>query len=181
MLMSILFEISINALVNAHVWVRSHPFFAPFVNDTSQLRKYVKSIMIHRGGHQTIHDADVQEIVDTAGSNLAMLSLLSTKSDTRKTVEGFEKRHTDQLRILLGLSNKASSASIREQDRQEAFDLLLRIANGEIVEMSYDDPVHRVFLSTHNTIDAICGAHPEGHLVFAMPVTKRAILKLKGK
>jgi hypothetical protein len=169
----------INALVNAHVWVRTHPFFAPFVNDTNELKKYVKSVMMHQGGHQTIHESEVQEIVDTAGSNLAMLTNLSTQSDTRKAVEEFEEEHPDQLRILLGLSNQAWSASIREEDRQKAFDLLLRIANGDIVRMNYDDDIHRFFLSRHNNIDAICGTHPEGHLVFAMPVTQRAILKLK--
>ena len=137
--------------------------------------------MIHDGGHQTIHEADVQEIVDTAGSNLAMLTNLSTESDTRRAVEKFEKEHTNRLRTLLGLSSQALSVSIREEYRQEAFDLLLRIANGDIVDMSGADVVHRFFLSRHNNTDAICGTHPEGHLVFAMPVTKRAILKLKGE
>jgi len=137
--------------------------------------------MIDQGGHQTIHEADIQEIVDTAGSNLAMLTNLSTQSDTRKAVGELEENHTNQLRTLLGLSSKASSASIREEYRQEAFDLLLRIANGDIVRMNYDNDIHRIFLSRHNNTDAICGTHPEGHLVFAMPVTKRAILKLKGE
>jgi hypothetical protein len=137
--------------------------------------------MIPRGGHQTIHEADVQEIVDTAGSNLAMLTLLSKQSDTRRAVEKFEKEHTNRLRILLGLPSQALRVSIREEYRQEAFDLLLRIANGDIVDMSRGHVVHRFFLSRHGEIEAICGTHPEGHLVFAMPVTKRAILKLKGE
>jgi hypothetical protein len=110
-----------------------------------------------------------------------MLTNLSKQSDTRKAVEEFEEKHTNQLRILLGLSSQAWSASIREEDRQKAFDLLLRIANGDIVEMTHTNKIHRFFLSRHDDIDAICGTHPEGHLVFAMPVTQRAILKLKGE
>jgi len=137
--------------------------------------------MMHQGGHQTIHESEVQGIVDTAGSNLAMLTNLSTYTDTRRAVERFEEEHTNQLRNLLGLSSRDSRVSIREENRQKAFDLLLRIANGDIIWMNYDDDIHRFFLSRHDITFAICGTHPEGHLVLAMPVTKRAILKLKGE
>jgi len=119
--------------------------------------------------NSVVNEAHVHEIVSTAGSNLAELKKLATDVDPLQAVEGLLTKHVSCLRKLM------------IQDKK-AYELLLRIDRGESIYINLGDDDHMLLLSQYDKIDAICGVHPTGRLILAMPVTKKAIqIIMKGK
>lgn len=147
--------------MNAHVWVRTRPFFAPFVSDENELKKYVKSVILKRG-QEVIGDDVIQDIVDTAGSNFVELERLAISSNPTLEIENLVQLHTLYLRKL-------------KTSQKGAYDLLAMIVSGAKVNKCQGDDDHMLLLSRHPDIDAFCCVHPNGHLILAMPVTKKAL------
>ena len=117
--------------------------------------------MIHKG-LTTVNEEIVQQIVDTAGSNLVVLKELASSSNIQAKMQ---TRLDDQIRNLRALSYQ-----------KEAYELLMTIAKGEkLISYTSSNDAHSLLLSQRKNFDAVCGVHPDGHLILAMPVTKKAL------
>jgi hypothetical protein len=59
-------------------------------------------------------------------------------------------------------------------DGLERYELLQAIANGEKI-CHRKSPAAKYLLAQHGEIEPLLGVHPEGHLVFALPMTKESL------
>ena len=114
--------------------------------------------MIARGA-ATVDDEIVQQIVDTAGSNFVRLKDLARSLDPRTQIENLVQHQTLVLRELF-------------EEKNEAYQLLLKIYKEEKVYNDRENKLHSLLLSSDS---AICGVHPNGYLIFSMPVIKKAL------
>ncbi len=60
----------------------------------------------------------------------------------------------------------------------ERFELLHAIASGE-KNTNHASPAANYLLAKHGFVPAFLGIHPTGHLVFALPMTKQALLQIE--
>ena len=59
----------------------------------------------------------------------------------------------------------------------ERYELLLAVARGE--KTSTMTPAAKYLLAKHGDVQAFIGIHPEGHFVFALPMTKQSLVQIE--
>ena len=60
----------------------------------------------------------------------------------------------------------------------ERYELLQAIANGEKIKNAAS-PAAEYLLAKHGDVQAFLGIHPEGHLIFALPMTKESLKQVE--
>ena len=118
--------------------------------------------MIRRGLANNLDEEVIEQIVGMAGSNLIQLRNLAVSREPRKSVEKLIQWQTRTLRVLF-------------VEDEKAYELLLMIAKGEKILVDHGEKLHMLLLTLRENFDAICGVHPDGHLILSMPVTKIAL------
>ena len=131
------------------------------MNDKRELKEYVRSVMI-QGGSAPVDEEIVQQIVETAGSNFLMLKNLANSPNVQAKMQTLLDTQIENLTAL--------------SHQKEAYELLMTIAKGEkLIRFMGSKSSHLLLLSQRDTFDPLCGVHPDGHLILAMPVTKVAL------
>jgi hypothetical protein len=62
----------------------------------------------------------------------------------------------------------------------ERYELLKAIAKGEKIK-NPASPAAKYLLAKHGDVQAFIGIHPEGHFVFALPMTKQLLVQIEQK
>ena len=84
--------------------------------------------------------------------------------------------HTENLMAALDLNDGQTFTRLSIK----RYELLQAVARGEKV-MNPASPAAKYLLAKHGDIQAFFGIHPEGHLVFALPMTKQALMQIEDK
>jgi len=82
--------------------------------------------------------------------------------------------HTEQLKYALDLQ-KGQTFSLLSLRRYE---LLQAVARGEKIE-NVMSPAAKYLLAKHGDVQEFLGIHPEGHLIFALPMTKESLKQVE--
>ena len=82
--------------------------------------------------------------------------------------------HTDHLKYALDLQKGQTFSELS----LERFELVQAVANGEKIE-SATSPAAEYLLAKHGKVQAFLGIHPEGHLIFALPMTKESLKQVE--
>ena len=83
----------------------------------------------------------------------------------------------DHARYLMSALDLEKRQSFSE-DSLERYELLQAIARGEKIRVTKSHAA-KYLLEKHGKIEAFICIHPEGHLVFALPMTKQALIKIE--
>jgi len=121
--------------------------------------------MIQKGS-TTVDEEIVQQIVDTAGSNLLELNRLAECPDPMSVIEDLVQQQTIVLREMY-------------KEQNEAYKLLLKVHKGEKIRVDHGDKRQLLLLSQRGNVKAICGVHPNRYLILSMPVTKKALQNIE--
>ena len=82
--------------------------------------------------------------------------------------------HTEKLKKVLNLEKD----QVFDIASRERYKLLQSIARGDKVVIIESSPA-KYLLAKHGDIQAFLGIHPEGHLVFALPMTKQSLKEVE--
>ena len=81
--------------------------------------------------------------------------------------------HTENLMYALDLNDDQTFS----RSSLKRYELLLAVARGE--KISTMTPAAKYLLAKHGDVQAFIGIHPEGHLVFALPMTKQSLVQIE--
>jgi hypothetical protein len=84
--------------------------------------------------------------------------------------------HTENLMSVLNLQ----TGQIFSVASLQRYELLQAIARGEKIQ-NLTSPAAKYLLAKHGDIEAFLSIHPEGHLVFALPMTKESLKQIDDK
>ena len=82
--------------------------------------------------------------------------------------------HTEKLMSALNLQK----GQLYSEESLDRYELLQAVARGEKVK-NRDSLAAKYLLAKHGDIQAFIGIHPEGHLVFALPMTKQVLMQIE--
>jgi len=155
-------------VVNPHVWKRSVPFYPPTITDEKKLQTFCQELS--KFYYVTkLDDGLALEIVRNLGGCLQMYATLvrAGEKEIPRKLKQLKEFHTDSIRKALDLSTDRQFSRLSI----ERYELLRDIYHGKIVT-AISTPAAENLLAKHAGIDAILGVHPDGHLVFAIPMTR---------
>jgi len=93
--------------------------------------------------------------------------------------EELKKMKADHAQNLMAALDLQKGQSFSELSL-ERYELLQAIARGDKISTK-TNPAAKYLLAKHGDIQAFLGIHPEGHLVFALPMTKQALMQIEDK
>ena len=89
-------------------------------------------------------------------------------------LEKMKESHTENLKYVLDLQKKQTFSG----DSLDRYDLLQAINRGEKIR-NVRCPAAKYLIAKHGDIEAFLGVHPEGHLVFALPMTTYSLKQIE--
>ena len=116
----------------------------------------------------------VDDLVASFGGCLLMYQTLLKQTNVAAALKELKLDHIQYLLYVLDMQ-KGQSFSKASLER---YDLLQAVARGEKI-ISKGSPAAKYLLAKHGEIPAFLGVHPDGHLVFAIPMTKQALLQIE--
>jgi len=115
----------------------------------------------------------VDDIVSSFGGCFIFYEQLLNHTNVADELKHMKKNHTQNLMSVLDLQKGQSFSEVS----LERYELLLAVARGE--KISTMTPAAEYLLAKHGKIEAFIGIHPEGHLVFALPMTKQSLAQIE--
>ena len=114
----------------------------------------------------------MNELISSFGGCLLLYENLldGTSSSVETNLIALKEEHTAQLKSALNLE-KFQSFSVKNL---ELYELLQSVARGEKI-INKESFAAKYLLAKHGDIQAFLGIHPEGHLIFALPMTKKSL------
>ena len=159
-------------IVNPHIWKRAMPIYPPSVEDTAELRKFIKSLGSKLSG--VLSEELVDDMISTFGGCLLEYINLFGSTNIEQKLSVLKGNHTEKLKSALSLQD-GQLFSIESLRRYE---LLQAVARGDKIDLG-DNPAAEYLLAKHGEIDAFLGFHPELYLIFALPMTKRSLEEIE--
>ena len=118
-----------------------------------------------------------EELVDDLISSFVGCFILYRRllkhTNVADELKNMKNNHTQDLMSVLDLQKGQSFSEVS----LERYELLLAVARGE--KISTMTPAAEYLLAKHGKIEAFIGIHPEGHLVFALPMTKQSLVQIE--
>ena len=118
----------------------------------------------------------VDDIVSSFGGCFIFFEQLLKHTNVADELKRMKVVHTENLMYALDLQKGQSFSEVS----LERYELLKAIAKGEKITNTAS-PAAEYLLAKHGKIEAFIGIHPEGHLVFALPMTKQSLVQIEQK
>ena len=114
------------------------------------------------------------ELISSFGGCLLHYENLLQQPNPAKELEKMKATHTDNLKSALDLSEGQDFSAMS----LKRYDLLLAIDRGEKI-IKVTSPAAKYLIAKHGDIEAFLGVHPDGHLVFALPMTTYSLKQIE--
>jgi len=118
----------------------------------------------------------VDDLISSFGGCLLLYQDLLRRSNVAEELKKMKTIHTENLMAALDLNDGQTFTRLSIK----RYELLQAVARGEKV-MNPASSAAEYLLAKHGKIQAFLGIHPEGHLVFALPMTKQALMQIEDK
>ena len=118
----------------------------------------------------------MDDLISSFGGCLLLYQDLLRRSNVAEELKKMKTIHTENLMAALDLNDGQTFTRLSIK----RYELLQAVARGEKV-MNPASPAAKYLLTKHGDIQAFLGIHPEGHLVFALPMTKQALMQIEDK
>ena len=118
----------------------------------------------------------MDDLISSFGGCLLLYQDLLRRSNVAEELKKMKTIHTENLMAALDLNDGQTFTRLSIK----RYELLQAVARGEKV-MNPASPAAKYLLAKHGDIQAFLGIHPEGHLVFALPMTKQALMQIEDK
>ena len=162
----------LSVLVNPHIWVRARSIYPPIIEDTAELRKFVKSLGSKSSA--VLSEELVNDMISSFGGCLLFYENLLGNTTIETDFDSKKKDHTEQLMSALNLQEM----QVFSKESLKRYELLQAVAKGNKI-YSKASPAAKYLLAKHGDIQAFLGIHPEGYLTFALPMTKRSLVEIE--
>ena len=116
----------------------------------------------------------VDDLVFSFGGCFILYQRLLKHTNVADELKQMKVVHTENLMYSLDLQEGQSFSQVT----LERYELLKAIAKGEKIK-NPASPAAEYLLAKHGKIQAFIGIHPEGHLVFALPMTKQSLVQIE--
>ena len=162
----------LSLLVNPHIWVRARSIYPPIIEDTAELRKFVKSLGSKSSA--VLSEELVNDMISSFGGCLLFYENLLGNTNIEYIFNKLKEVHTEQLKSALNLQEM----QVFSKESLKRYELLQAVAKGNKI-YSKASPAAKYLLAKHGDIQAFLGIHPEGYLTFALPMTKRSLVEIE--
>ena len=115
----------------------------------------------------------VDDIVSSFGGCFIFYEQLLKHTNVADELKNMKNNHTQDLISVLDLNDDQTFS----RSSLKRYELLLAVARGE--KTSTMTPAAKYLLAKHGDVQAFIGIHPEGHLVFALPMTKQSLAQIE--
>ena len=116
----------------------------------------------------------VDDIVSSFGGCFIFYEQLLKHTNVADELKQMKMVHTENLMSALDLNDDQTFS----RSSLKRYELLLAVARGEKIK-NPASPAAEYLLAKHGKIQAFIGIHPEGHLVFALPMTKQSLVQIE--
>ena len=164
------FQTFFTYLVNPHIWIRTSARFSPIVDNKTELKKFVKVLNSGLGSSIVLPKELVDDLISSFGGCLVLYQELLMFPNVADGLKKMKAEHSESLMHALDLQK----GQIFSELSLERYELLQAIANGEKIKNAAS-PAAKYLLAKHGDVQAFLGIHPEGHLIFALPMTKESL------
>jgi len=136
----------------------------------------VKSLSSELRNPVVLSEELVDDLVSSFGGCFIFYEQLLEHTNVADELKQMKVVHTENLMYALDLQKGQSFSEVT----LERYELLKAIAKGEKITNTAS-PAAEYLLAKHGKIEAFIGIHPEGHLVFALPMTKQSLVQIEQK
>ena len=116
----------------------------------------------------------VDDLVSSFGGCFIFYEQLLEHTNVADKLKQMKVVHTENLMSALDLNDDQTFS----RSSLKRYELLLAVARGEKIK-NPASPAAKYLLAKHGDIQAFIGIHPEGHLVFALPMTKQSLVQIE--
>ena len=116
----------------------------------------------------------VDDIVSSFGGCFIFYEQLLKHTNVADELKQMKMVHTENLMSALDLNDDQTFS----RSSLKRYELLLAVARGEKIK-NRASPAAKYLLAKHGDVQAFIGIHPEGHLVFALPMTKQSLVQIE--
>ena len=148
--------------------------FPPIVENREELKKYVKFLSSESGSSTVLSEKLVDDVISNLGGCLLLYQDLLKHTNVADELNKIKMDHTQSLMSALDLQEGQMFSGVS----LERYELLKAVARGEKI-ITARSPAAKYLLAKHGDIQAFLGIHPEGHLVFALPMTKQSLMQIE--
>lgn len=136
------------------------------IRDEKSLQSFARDFAISKTD-ETISDELAIELVKNLGGCIQGYKEVIKNASVNENLKDKKKKHSRGLRFVLDLLKDTPFTQVS----LERYELLRAIANGERVSVNSTSQAF-FLLSKHGQYSEFLGIHPEGYLVFALPMTE---------
>ena len=115
----------------------------------------------------------VDDLVFSFGGCFILYQQLLKHTNVADELKNMKNNHTQDLMSVLDLNDDQTFS----RSSLKRYELLLAVARGE--KTSTMTPAAKYLLAKHGDVQAFIGIHPEGHFVFALPMTKQSLVQIE--
>jgi len=133
----------------------------------------VKSLNSESSSSTVLSEELVDDIVSSFGGCFILYQRLLKHTNVADELKQMKMVHTENLMYTLDLNDGQTFS----RSSLKRYELLLAVARGE--KTSTMTPAAKYLLAKHGDVQAFIGIHPEGHLVFALPMTKQSLVQIE--
>jgi len=133
----------------------------------------VKFLSSESSSSTVLSEELVDDIVSSFGGCFIFYEQLLKHTNVADELKNMKNNHTQDLISVLDLNDDQTFS----RSSLKRYELLLAVARGE--KTSTMTPAAKYLLAKHGDVQAFIGIHPEGHLVFALPMTKQSLAQIE--
>jgi hypothetical protein len=116
----------------------------------------------------------VDDLISSFGGCLVLYQDLLRFPNVTDGLKHLKAVHTEHLKHALDLQDGQTFSELS----LGRYELLQAVANGEKIE-NVMNPAAKYLLAKHGVVQEFLGIHPEGHLIFALPMTKESLKQVE--
>ena len=116
----------------------------------------------------------VDDLISSLGGCLVLYQDLLKFPNVTDGLKKLKAVHTEHLKHVLDLQNGQTFSTLS----LSRYELLQAVARGEKIE-NPASPAAKYLLAKHGDVQAFLCIHPEGHLIFALPMTKESLKQVE--
>jgi len=148
--------------------------FPPIVENREELKKYVKFLSSESGSSTVLSEKLVDDVISNLGGCLLLYQDLLKHTNVADGLNKMKTIHKENLMSALDLQEGQLFSGVS----LERYELLQAVARGEKI-VNPASPAAKYLQAKHGDIQAFLGISPEGHLVFALPMTKQSLMQIE--
>ena len=138
-----------------------------------ELKKHLKALSVTKRG-TILHEQLVDDLISSFGGCLAQYENLLGSESVEEAFLLLKQNYIEQLKSALNLQ----TGQLFSAESRERYALLQSIARGEKVAV-FETPAAKYLLAQHGDIPPFLAIHPEGYLIFALPMAKQSLKEIE--